>query len=131
MYLNYTRRKPRRWPYVLALLLLLLGGAGYYVARYRPDLIPVERLGALPLPGPLRDQVQARVAQVIPATPTPVPTVRIDHMQQAEALFHEGQLVDAIRAYEMAAQLDPDNPLVYARWGKLLTLRRSYAKGIE
>lgn len=131
MYLNYNRRKPRRWPLYLVVLLLLAGAVGFYVVRYRPELIPVERILAMPLPQPIQDRVQSQMAQVIPATPSPVPTVRVDHFARGEALFHEGQLVEAIRAYETAAQLDPDNPVIYARWARTLTLRRSYAKGIE
>lgn len=134
MYLNYERRKPRRWPYILALLLLAAGAGAVFVVRERPELIPtawIDRLSQAPLPGPVRAQVQSRVAQIIPATPTPVPTVRVDHLARGDALFHEGQLVEAIRSYEMAAQLSPDKPDVYARWARALTLRRSYQKAIE
>ena len=80
MYLNYDRRKPRRWPWALLALVVVIGAAGYWIVQNRPDLIPADRLRDLPLPAPVQAQVQSRVAQVIPPTITPVPTVRVDHL---------------------------------------------------
>ena len=131
MYLDYRRRKPRRWPYILGILVLALAAGAVYVVQSRPELIPVNQIRELPLPAPIATQVAMRMATVVPPTPTPVPTPKIDYLMRGDAFFHEGQLTEALRAYETAAQLDPDNAAVYARWSRILTLRRSFNKAIE
>jgi len=59
------------------------------------------------------------------ATPTPGPAfTATEKIAEGDALLLEGKIQPAIEAYQKAAQLDPDNAIALARWGRLLAIRR-------
>jgi len=101
MYLEPTiRRKKRRSSPVRVLFLLMLISAGVYVYA----LIKQE-------------QVE------VPFVPTPTPTRSArSYAAEAEDLYLQGKLSEAISAYEQAIALDPGDVLLYIPLTRLLTL---------
>jgi len=100
MYLEPRRRKRRRSSPWRVLILLLLIGAGIYV------------------------YLQIKQQQIEhPFIPTPTPTrSALSYADEAEELYLQGKLAEAIAAYEHALALDPDNVLLYIPLARLLAL---------
>jgi cell division protein FtsQ len=72
-----TRLRHRRWPYVLAvsLVLMLLGGAGYVL--YRTPVLGVERIEVLPQDGQVTGEVAAAVQSAV-GVPNGTPLIKLD-----------------------------------------------------
>ena len=94
---------------VRVLILLVLIGVGIYILVWRRDIINPIQIGP---------------------TPTPTPTAG-DVMAEAEALYLQGELDEALDKYWRAAELDPEDalPLVWA--SHILTLRGRTGEAVE
>jgi len=101
MYLEPTiRRKKRRSSPLRVVFLLMLISAGIYVYATIQQ-----------------EQVES------PFIPTPTPTrSALSYATEAEELYLQGKLAEAITAYEQALALDPDDVLLYIPLARLLTL---------
>ena len=100
MYIG-PRRKKRRSSWVFVVILVLLIAAGLYVL----DMVN-------------RGQIER------PFEPTPIPTrAALSYAVEAEDLYQQGRLDEAIVAYEQAIVLDPDDVSFYIKMARLLTLR--------
>ncbi len=107
MYIRPPKKK-RSAP-IRVLILLALVAAGAYVLLWRRDLIKPIQVG-----------------------PTPTPTfTATEIMAEADKLYLDGKLDQAIDKYGQAAALDPADPAPYARWALLLTLRQRTAEAVE
>jgi tetratricopeptide (TPR) repeat protein len=107
----YLGRKPqRRSPHLALILLLLIAlalGFIYYLETYRPEWSrPFE-----PSPTPTRPP-QAYIAE-------------------AEAYYGQGQLDEAISAYEQAASISPTDTSVHIRLAQFLILRQRTAEAAQ
>jgi len=66
-----------------------------------------------------------------PFEPTPTPTLEANYyINDGEIHFAEGRLQQAIKTYEQAIQLEPDNDIPYARQSKLLIYTGDTAKAL-
>ncbi len=109
MYLEPRRKKKRRSSPWRVLLLLLLIGAGIYVYTQIK---------------------QQRVES--PFVPTPMPTrSALSYASEAEELYLQGKLTEAIVAYEQAIALDPDDVLLYIPLARLLALEGRAAEALQ
>jgi tetratricopeptide (TPR) repeat protein len=100
MYYYRPERKRRSSPVRILILLVLIGGV-LYVVTQRPELVT----------GPF--------------VPTPTSTRSpVSYLDEAEALYWEGKLDDAIHLYEKAAEVDPENANIYVRWARLLDMQK-------
>jgi tetratricopeptide (TPR) repeat protein len=99
----YLGRKPqRRSPRLTLLLLILIAAAAsfvYYLGAYQP-----------------------RWSQPFEPTPTPTRTPQ-SYIAEAEAYYGQGQLDEAIAAYEQAVRINPDDVMSHVRLAHLLVLR--------
>ncbi len=107
MYLGPRPR--RRTPQLTVLLLLLILAATlmvHYIATHRPSWAN-------------------------PFEPTPTPTWPASYYLAAgEGYYGEGQLDEAISAYQRAAAMLPEEPAVYVRLAQLLILRERSAEAL-
>ena len=107
MYLGPRPR--RRTPRLTILLLLLILAATltvHYIATYRPSWSN-------------------------PFEPTPTPTWPASYYLAAgEGYYGEGQLDEAISAYQRAAAMLPEEPAIYIRLAQLLILRERSAEAL-
>jgi tetratricopeptide (TPR) repeat protein len=101
--------KKRRASPLRIIILLLLDAAGIYLLVWRRDLIQPIQVGP---------------------TPTPTATAR-DVMAEAQDLYREGLLDDAIERYAEAASLDPTDPMPLVWSSFLLTLRQRTSQAVE
>lgn len=110
MYLGDPQpRKKRRSSPVRVVILLLLIGFSLYVY----GLIKEERIES-------------------PFVPTPTPTrSAMSYASEAEDLYRQGKLGQAIIVYEQAIALDPDNVLFYIPLARLLTLEGKTLEAIR
>lgn len=105
---NMTRKRRRRSNPWRILILLILIGAALYV-----------------------NQV------VVPATPPlfiPTPTETRNpesFVNEAEALFNQGKLNQAIEAYQRAIAADPDNPAIYVALARVQMFAGKYKDALE
>ncbi len=108
MYLG-SRPRRRRTPRLTILLLLMILAATlmvYYIDTHRPSWAN-------------------------PFEPTPTPTWPASYYIAAgEGYYGEGQLDEAISAYQQATRLLPDEPVVYTRLAQLLILRERTAEAV-
>lgn len=66
-----------------------------------------------------------------PFTPTPTPTrSALSYSAEAEELYLQGRLEEAITAYKQAIALAPDNVVAYVPLSRLLVLEREVFEGI-
>ncbi len=104
----YIGRKPKRRSPRLALLLLILIAAAssltYYTWAYQPQW-----------------------AQPFEPTPTPTRTAQ-SYILEAEAYYGQGQLDEAIVAYQEAVSIGPDDTMAQVRLSQLLILRQRSAE---
>jgi tetratricopeptide (TPR) repeat protein len=101
--------KKRRSSPIRVLILLVLIAIGGYILVYRRDMIQPIQIG-----------------------PTPTPTATADDiMAQAHELYLDGDLNGAIEMYSQAAALDPLDPIPYAWWSQLLTLRKRTEQAVQ
>lgn len=110
MYLEPTiRRKKRRSSPLRVMFLLMLISAGIYVYA----LIRQEEIES-------------------PFIPTPTPTrSALSYAAAAEDLYLQGQLAEAIAAYEQAIALEPDDVLLYIPLARLLTLEGRVVEAVR
>jgi tetratricopeptide (TPR) repeat protein len=106
----YIGRKPRRRSPRLILLLLVLIAAvslfDYYVWSYQPEWSK-------------------------PFEPTPTPTrAPQSYILEAEAYYGEGQLDEAIAAYQQAVAISPDDTEARIRLAQFLSLRQRTAEAV-
>lgn len=108
MYLDSGRKRRRSSP-VRVLILLALIGAGIYT------------------------YLQIRQEKVEPPfVPTPTPTrSAASYVSEAENLYWEGNLSEAIAAYEQALELEPSNVEAYVALARLLTLERRTLEAVH
>ncbi len=95
------RKPPRRSPRLTLLLLLLIAAASslvYYISAYQPQW-----------------------AQPFEPTPTPTRTAQ-SYVLEAEAYYGQGQLDEAITAYEQAVSISPDDITAQIRLSQFLIL---------
>jgi tetratricopeptide (TPR) repeat protein len=107
----YLGRKPQRRSPRLALVLLLLIAVGvgfiYYLETYRPQWSR-------------------------PFEPSPTPTRSPQsYIAEAEAYYGQGQLDEAISAYEQAVSISPDNTPAHIRLAQFLILRQRTAEAAQ
>ena len=107
----YIGRKPkRRSPRRILLLLILIVGAGsfaYYLWAYQPEWGH-------------------------PFEPTPTPTrAPQSYILEAEAYYGQGQLEEAINAYEQAVAINPGDTTARIRLAQLLTLHQRTAEALR
>jgi tetratricopeptide (TPR) repeat protein len=100
MYIG-PQKKKRRSSWALTVILLLLIAAGLYVLN-------------------LVNQGQIER----PFEPTPMPTrSALSYADEAEDLYQQGKLDEAIATYDQAIALDPDDVSFYIKQARLLALR--------
>jgi len=107
----YIGRKPkRRSPRRILFLLVLIAGASlfvYYIWSNQPEWSK-------------------------PFEPTPTPTrTPQSYILEAEAYYGQGQLDEAISAYEQAVAINPDDTAAHIRLAQLLTLRQRSAEALR
>ena len=107
----YIGRKPQQRSPRLALFLLLLIALAasfvYYLQTYQPQWSR-------------------------PFEPTPTPTrAAHSYIAEAEAYYGEGQLDEAITAYEQAVSINPDDTMAHVRLAQFLILRQRTAEAAE
>jgi len=102
MYIGSPRKKRRSSPVRILLLLMLIAASIYVYA-----LIKQEQVVSPFIPTPL------------PPTPT---RSALSYADEAEELYLQGKLAEAIVAYEQAITLDPDDVLSYIPLARLLAL---------
>jgi tetratricopeptide (TPR) repeat protein len=110
MYIEPTiRRKKRRSSPIRVLFLLMLISAGFYVYAMIKQ-----------------EQVE------IPFVPTPTPTrSALSYVSEAEELYLQGKLAEAITAYEQAIALDPNDVLTYIPLTRLLALEGRVVEAVQ
>jgi tetratricopeptide (TPR) repeat protein len=107
----YIGRKPqRRSPRLTLLLLVLIIAASifvYYIWTYQPEWVK-------------------------PFEPTPTPTrTPQSYILEAEAYYGQGQLDEAITAYEQALAISPDDTIAHVRMAQFLILRLRSAEALK
>jgi tetratricopeptide (TPR) repeat protein len=106
----YIGRKPqRRSPRLTLLLLVLIAIASsfvYYIWTYQPQW-----------------------ANPLEPTPTPTRTAE-SYILEAEAYYGQGQLDEAIAAYEQAVPIKPEDAMTHARLSQLLVWRERTAEAV-
>jgi tetratricopeptide (TPR) repeat protein len=108
MYIG-PQRKKHRASLPLIIILLVLIAAGLYVLR-------------------LINQGQIER----PFEPTPIPTrSALSYAYEAEDLYQQGKLDEAIAAYEQAIALDPDDVNSYVEMARLLALRNRPVEAVR
>jgi len=110
MYLGepYRRRKHRSSPVRVLILLLLIAASAYFYALIRQE--KVER----------------------PFVPTPTPTrSALSFAGEAEDLYLQGKLSQAIAAYEKAIALDPGDVSLYIPMVRLLTIEERTFEAVQ
>jgi tetratricopeptide (TPR) repeat protein len=101
-------RKERKSSPIRVLILLILIAAGLYLIIERPAWIQT------------------------PFMPTPTPTTTAEsHLEEGWNFYLDGQLEQAILAYEKAAVVRPDDDSIYVRWARLLALRGRTAQAVQ
>lgn len=107
----YIGRKPqRRSPRRILLLLVLIAASStfvYYIYTYQPEW-----------------------AQPFEPTPTPTRSAQ-SYVVEAEAYYGQGQLDEAIAAYQQAAAITPDDAMAHVRLAQFLILRRRTAEAVH
>lgn len=107
----YIGRKPQRRSLRLTLLLLILIVAAsifvYYISTYEPPW-----------------------SQPFEPTATPTRTAQ-SYIQEAEAYYGQGQLDEAIAAYERAVSINPDDTNAHIRLAQFLILRQRTATAVR
>jgi tetratricopeptide (TPR) repeat protein len=107
----YIGRKPQRRPLRLILLLLILIVAAslfvYYISTYEPPW-----------------------SQAFEPTATPTRTAQ-SYIQEAEAYYGQGQLDEAIAAYEQAVSINPDDTNARIRLSRFLILSQRTATAVR
>jgi tetratricopeptide (TPR) repeat protein len=107
----YLGRKPqRRSPRRILLLLVLIAAAStfvYYIWAFQPQW-----------------------SQAFEPTPTPTRAPQ-SYIAEAEAYYGQGQLDQAIAAYEQAVAINPDDATAHMRLAQLLTLRQHTARAVH
>jgi tetratricopeptide (TPR) repeat protein len=107
------RREPKRYRFVWVLLLMLVLGAGSYVgylAMFKWDT----QAAAFPTTTPM---------------PTPTPSVGY-YISEAEDARFRGSMVEAIDAYQLALNLEPNQTDAYIELARLLTLYGEPERGL-
>ena len=106
----YLGRKPqRRSPRLILLLLIAIAAAGslaYYLWSYQPEW-----------------------SRPFEPTPTPTRTAQ-SYVLEAEAYYGQGQLDEAIAAYQQAASITPDDDAAHIRLAQMLSLRERSAEAV-
>jgi tetratricopeptide (TPR) repeat protein len=101
-----TRRTRRSNPWRIALLLILIG-AGLYVNQFVVPAMPA------------------------PFLPTPTATFSPESfVNQAEQLYQEGKLAQAIEAYQQAIAVDPNNPANYIDLARIQVFAGQYEDAV-
>jgi len=110
MYLEPTiQRKKRRSSPLRVMFLLMLISAGVYVYA----MIQQEEIES-------------------PFVPTPTPTrSALSYVSEAEEWYLQGQLAEAIAAYEQAIALDPDDVLMHIPLARLLALEGETVEAVR
>ncbi|GAB4542747.1 MAG: hypothetical protein Kow0063_35190 [Anaerolineae bacterium] len=107
----YIGRKPRqRSPRRILFLLVLIAGASlfvYYIWAYQPEW-----------------------SRPFEPTPTPTRTPQ-SYVLEAEAYYGQGQLEEAIAAYQQAVTISPDNIAARIRLARLLVMRQRTAEALQ
>jgi tetratricopeptide (TPR) repeat protein len=99
MYIGPRKKKSRSSPIRVIILLALIGGAVYIYTLVKRNVIES------------------------PFVPTPLPTRAASwYATEADTLYWEGNLKEAITTYEQAIELEPDNVLNYIPVVRLLAL---------
>jgi tetratricopeptide (TPR) repeat protein len=101
---NMRKKRKRSNPLVVVFLLLLVAGAVYVNQVIVPDVPPL----FIPTPTPTRDPES--------------------YITEAEALFNEGKLSQAIASYELAVRAKPDDPAVYIALARAQMFAGKYAE---
>lgn len=109
MYIRSATRKKRRRSSLRIAVLALLNAAGIYLLVFRRDVVRPIQFGP---------------------TPTPTPAAS-DIMAQAQELYQQGALDEALAHYQRAALLEPENPAPLVWSSFLLTLRRRTSQAVE
>jgi tetratricopeptide (TPR) repeat protein len=105
---NMTRRRGRRAsPWRIFLLLILIGGALYVNQIVVPATPPL----FIPTPTPTRDPES--------------------FISEADDLFEAGKLNQAVAAYELAVQANPDNPALYLSIARAQLYTAQYQSALE
>jgi tetratricopeptide (TPR) repeat protein len=108
MYIGPQRKKLHTSAIRVAILLALIGGAIYVYTLIRRDLIQS------------------------PFVPTPLPTRAPSwYADEADRLYWEGNLKEAITTYEQAIALDPDDVLFYIPLVRLLALEHREIEAVR
>jgi tetratricopeptide (TPR) repeat protein len=108
MYIG-PRRKKRRPSWALIIFLLVLIAAGLYI---------LEMIN--------RGQIER------PFEPTPIPTLSaFFYADEAESLYQQGKLDEAIASYEQVLALDPADVNAYVKMARLLTLRQRTVEAVR
>ena len=100
---SMRKKKRRSNPFLVVFLLILVGGAIYVNQVIIPDVPPL----FIPTSTPTRDPES--------------------YVTEAEALFDEGKLSQAITAYEQAVQAKPDDPSIYIALARTQMFSGKYA----
>ncbi len=96
------RRKRSFWPWVLSVAIAV--STGWYLYSKQTALLEAVR-GPLP-------------------TPTPTEIGPAEHVAVGDSLFFEGHYDDAIGEYRRATEQGPHQSAAYAKWARVLTVRR-------
>jgi tetratricopeptide (TPR) repeat protein len=100
---NMRKKRKRSNPFLVLFLLLLVAGAVYVNQVIVPDVPPL----FIPTPTPTRDPES--------------------FVTEAEALFNEGKLSQAIASYEQALVAKPDDPSIYIALARTQMFSGRYA----
>jgi tetratricopeptide (TPR) repeat protein len=100
---NMRKKRRRSNPLLVIFLLLLVAGAIYVNQVIVPDVPPL----FIPTPTPTRDPES--------------------YVTEAQALFNEGKLSQAIASYELAVRAKPDDPAVYVALARAQMFAGKYA----
>ncbi|MBN1995349.1 MAG: tetratricopeptide repeat protein [Anaerolineae bacterium] len=116
--MEYRPRPKKRNPLIMAGLFIFLVGAIFVLVILLSIYV-----------GYLEFEVPS-LAQQFGPTPTPTRPAVL-YIADGDAYFVEGQLHEAIAAYEQAIQLDPNNDIPYIRQSRLLVYTHDTAKAVE
>jgi tetratricopeptide (TPR) repeat protein len=101
---NMRKKRRRSNPLFIVFLLILVAGAIYVNQVIVPDVPPL----FIPTPTPTRDPES--------------------YVTEAEALFNQGKLSQAIASYEQAVSAKPDDPAVYVALARVQMFSGKYAE---